>query len=96
MRTPRDVFYVQTGVSASKKEWERIFWRNVVNEYIINGLADEYDTQSQLLDRGTVVTHEEIDSMIAARCERLHTQRSVAESRALKVYFKEAAYVQQY
>ena len=40
---------------------------SMVNVYIINGLADENDTQYQLLDSNDVVTRGKINSMIAAR-----------------------------
>lgn len=67
----------------------------VVHAYIINVLADEYDTQRQLLDSGNVVTKLHIDSPISARYERLQTERSEAGSFAREACFKEAASVQQ-
>lgn len=44
---------------------------DMANAYIINRLADKYGTQSQLLDSNNVVIQRNIDSMIAARYERL-------------------------
>lgn len=79
-------------------EQERLGTRileNMINAYIVNGLADEYDTQRQLLDSDTIVTRGKIDSMIATSYEERQTERSGAGSRALEVSFKEAASVQQ-
>lgn len=68
---------------------------NMVNVYIINGLADEYDTQRQLLDSNNATTGK-INSMVGIRYERLQTERSAAGSKALAASFKKAAAVQCY
>lgn len=55
----------------------------MVNAHTINGVEDEYDTKSQLLDSDIVVTRGKIDIMIVTKCERLQKERSAAWSQAL-------------
>lgn len=59
--------------------------------YIVNVLADEYDTQHQLLGSERRDTRKDL----ATWYERLQTERSAAGSRALEVSFKEASSAQQ-
>lgn len=49
-----------------------------VNAHIVNGLADQYNTHTQLLDSDDDVTRSEIDRIIVTRCERQVIQKEVA------------------